>query len=105
MAASAPHSVRLSSNGNDLIGSLFLPATGYPAPVLIVCHGAGDRKENYFELCQYLVGRGIAALAFDMSGHGQSAGPRFHVNIRQWVTDVRAAVEFVCKHPAIDSER
>ena len=105
MAVLAPENVKLQSNGVSLVGSLFLPVSAFPSPALIICHGAGDFKENYFELCEYLAARGIAAFAFDLTGHGQSEGPRFHVNIQQWVTDVRAAVEFLSKHPKVDPER
>jgi alpha-beta hydrolase superfamily lysophospholipase len=98
-------SVIIKSLGDELAGTLFLPATAQPAPCLLVCHGAGDFKENYFELCDYLSERGIASLALDMHGHGASGGTRFHVNIAQWVSDVQAAVEFLADHPGVDGKR
>jgi len=105
MGTLAAERINLQSNGNTLVGSFFLPDSACPAPVLIVCHGAGDFKENYFELCEYLAGRGIAAFAFDLTGHGQSQGPRFHINIQQWTVDIRAAVDFLSGHPKIDASR
>src|SRR5438094_78027 len=75
------------------------------APVLIICHGAGEFKENYFELCELLAGRGVATLAIDMHGHGQSAGERFYVTMRQWVADVQAAIDFLLTHPKIDGKK
>ncbi len=47
---SARESVVLDSLGDEVAGALFLPASSHPSPSLIVCHGAGDFKENYFEL-------------------------------------------------------
>jgi len=94
--------VVLKSAGESIVGELFLPPASAPAPALIVCHGAGDFKENYFELCEFLAEKGIASLALDMHGHGASGGARFHVNIREWVADVEAAVEFFAHHPNID---
>lgn len=44
-------------------------------------------------------------MAIDMHGHGESEGERFHVNIRQWIADVRSAVNFICRHPALDASR
>src|SRR5881628_1264880 len=99
-------SVKLHSQGDELAGVLFLPGdSANPSPALIVCHGAGEFKENYFELCEFLADKGIASLAIDMHGHGSSGGARFHVNISQWVADIRAAVKFLTSHPGIDSDK
>lgn len=98
-------SVCIRSLGDDLAGTLFLPNAERPVPVLIICHGAGEFKENYFELCDLLAQRGVATLAIDLHGHGQSAGERFAVDMRSWVADVRAAVDYLYHHPRIDGER
>src|SRR3982751_5640807 len=88
-------SVCLTSLGDVLSGMLFLPESSEPPPAVIVCHGAGEFKENYFELCELLAARGVAALAIDMHGHGESAGERYYVNMVQWVADVQAAIDFL----------
>ena len=98
-------SVSLKSLGDALAGTLFLPASSQPSPALIICHGAGDFKENYFELCEFLGEKGIASLAIDMHGHGASGGARFHVNIKQWVADVQAAINFLSCHPSADANK
>jgi len=97
--------VCLSSLGDVLSGMLFLPESFEPAPAVIVCHGAGEFKENYFELCELLAARGVAALAVDMHGHGESSGDRFCVEMRQWVPDVQAAIDFLYKHPRVNGDR
>ena len=97
--------VCFSAIGDVVAGTLFLPDSTGPAPVLIVCHGAGDWKENYFELCAYLAEHGIASLAIDMHGHGESGGERFYVDMNQWVADVRAAVDFLSSHHRVDPRR
>ena len=99
------HAVTLRSEGEEIAGKLFLPTEEAPAPALIVCHGAGDWKENYFELCEYLAERGIATFAIDLHGHGQSGGDRFFINIKHWVSDIRAAVEYLSAHPRIHRDR
>ena len=81
------------------------PETDSPAPALIVCPGAGEPKENYVEMAEYLAGRGIATLALDMHGHGESGGERFFVDMRQWVADIKAALGFLTLHPRIDAHR
>jgi len=98
-------SVRLCSQGDQLAASLFLPGGEARASAVIVCHGAGEFKENYFEMCEFLSGRGLAALVLDMHGHGESGGERFCVAMRQWVADIRAATDFLSDHPAVDASR
>jgi alpha-beta hydrolase superfamily lysophospholipase len=109
-----PKKVQIESLGAKLSGALFLPVgvgqpvstgSGHAAPAMIVCHGAGEFKENYSELCSCLAERGVAALALDMHGHGESEGERFYVDMDQWVADVRAAVEFMSNHPDLRSTR
>lgn len=97
--------VQFKSLDEQISGVLFVPGTGGQFPAMIVCHGASEFKENYFELCECLAERGVVALAIDMHGHGESEGERFHVNMQQWVADVRAAVEFLSSHPNVDSNR
>jgi alpha-beta hydrolase superfamily lysophospholipase len=97
--------VELKSLNERLTGVLFLPGSGNGFPAMIICHGAGEFKENYFELCECLAERGVAALAIDMHGHGESEGERIHVNMEQWVADVRAAVEFLSRHPRVGPGR
>jgi alpha-beta hydrolase superfamily lysophospholipase len=98
-------SVRFRSLGDEVAGTLFLPPVDRAVPALIVCHGAGEFKENYSEMCERLIDRGLATLAMDMHGHGQSGGERFHVNMLQWVADIRAAVDFLTTRPEVDSQR
>jgi alpha-beta hydrolase superfamily lysophospholipase len=93
------------SHGENIVGRLRLPASDQPVPVLVICHGAGDWKENYDELCEYLGVRQLGSLALDLSGHGQSGGDRFFVDMRQWVADIRAAVDFLVAHPRVDGNR
>ena len=97
--------VRFRSLNEQLAGVLFLPGTGKAFPALIICHAASEFKENYFELCECLAGHGIATLAIDMHGHGESEGERFFVDMGQWVADVRAAVEFLSTHPNVGPGR
>lgn len=61
------------SDGLALAGLLFLPAAR-PRGALLVCHGAGSRKENHGIMGEQAVAAGLAALTFDSRGHGQSPG-------------------------------
>jgi uncharacterized protein len=105
MAAVQQQRVTIESLEEPLQAVLFLAEGGGRAPAVIICHGAGDFKENYFELAEYLTQRGIACLVLDMHGHGESAGMRYHVEMREWVADVRAAIDYLCGHSRIDAAR
>ncbi len=97
--------VGFASEGWNLAGTLYIPNLPGPHPALIVCHGAGEFKENYESLCCTLAESGVAALAIDMRGHGASAGPRFHVRIRDWVADLSAALVSLQEDGRIDAEK
>src|SRR4051794_1421819 len=42
---------------------------------VVVCHGAGSQKENHLDFARACLAHGMAAVAFDMRGHGASDGP------------------------------
>ena len=94
-----------TSGGDTMAGRIFLPEASARFPTLIVCHGASEHKENYFDLCCFLAARGVASFAIDMHGHGQSGGERYYVQIPDWVADIRAAIDVLSKHPQIDPMR
>ncbi len=97
--------VTFYSSGDEVVGVLFSPEIATPLPALIICHGALEFKENFFELSEYLVKRGMAVLAIDMHGHGESRGERFHVNMSEWVADIQAAIMFLESRAEVDSNR
>jgi pimeloyl-ACP methyl ester carboxylesterase len=42
---------------------------------VVIHHGAGSRKESHFDFARACADGGLAALAFDARGHGESDGP------------------------------
>lgn len=44
------------------------------APGVVVVHGHGSRKENHADVAALLAARGLAVLALDLRGHGESGG-------------------------------
>jgi alpha-beta hydrolase superfamily lysophospholipase len=69
----APERLRIACDGLELAGLLFRPA-GQPRGALLVCHGAGSRKENHGIMGEQAAAAGLAALTFDFRGHGESDG-------------------------------
>jgi alpha-beta hydrolase superfamily lysophospholipase len=107
MAGDVSHQepVSFPSLGDEIQATLFTPASAGPHPVLIITHGAGEFKENYYELSEHLVKHGIAALALDMHGHGKSGGRAYQIEMKEWVADIRAACDFITRHEALDAGR
>src|SRR3954471_24082188 len=61
------------SEHDGLSYALFLPE-GEPSAGVVVLHGAGSAKESHFDFGRTARDRGLAALAYDARGHGQSEG-------------------------------
>lgn len=97
--------VSFSSQGDTLHALIVAPAGTGPFPVVIITHGAGEFKENYLEMAEFLAGQGIASLALDMHGHGESGGKPYHISMKDWVADIQAAVSFICDRPELDKNR
>ena len=62
-----------SHRHDGLAYELALPQGGALGRVVIL-HGAGSRKENHRDFAQLCAQRGLAAIAFDQRGHGDSEG-------------------------------
>jgi len=54
--------------------ALWLPEDP-PTGAVLILHGAGSCKESHFDYGRAARGMGLAALAFDQRGHGESEGP------------------------------
>jgi len=68
-----PQPLAIAVDGLRLAALLFTPA-GPPRGALLVCHGAGSRKENHGVMGEQAAAAGLAALTFDFRGHGESGG-------------------------------
>ncbi|MFA6050451.1 MAG: alpha/beta fold hydrolase [Candidatus Paceibacterota bacterium] len=93
------------SLGINISGTLFLPENDSKVPAVIMCHGAGDYKEDYFPLAAYLSEHGFAVLCIDMHGHGESGGERYNVRMSEWTSDIYGALDFLLTHPRIISDK
>ena len=59
---------------DGLAYALFLPRRGAAAGGVVILHGAGSQKENHFDFARACRAAGLAAVAFDQRGHGESDG-------------------------------
>ena len=86
-----------------LSGTLLVPASQGPHPVLIFLHGSGAavRQSNNF-LADHFARRGIASLIFDKRGSGASTGDWREANFNDLAQDVLACVQVVKDRGDID---
>ena len=98
------HRVEFHNRAVKLAGSLLLPKSEVPVPVVVFVHGAGPQtREPYREAGEYFASRGIAALIYDKRGTGQSGGAyESHPPYENLVNDALAAVAFLKQRREIE---
>jgi len=83
-AAEGPVSVETGRvNGPGGVELLWREWKGTPGrvkTVILFTHGLGEHCGRYDAFGTYFASRGIPVLGFDLRGHGQSGGPRGHVD-------------------------
>lgn len=102
--------VNFSSEGESLVGDLYLPDNYDPAqryPAIIVSGSWTTVKEQMAGLyAQKLAKQGFIALAFDFRNFGESGGSmRFHENPKQKVEDIKNAVTFIQNLDIVNNEK
>ncbi len=110
---SGPEPVRFLSGGVSLAGEIaFPPGTG-PFPAVVLVHGSGPvTREGNRPLVAPFLTQGIAVLAYDKRGNGESGGLYRGVGplnsdsmIRLLAGDAVAALELLARHERIDKNR
>lgn len=101
--------VEFVSDGVELVGNLFLPDTDTtaPAPGVVVAGTWTSVKEMMADrYAQRLADKGYAALSFDFTGFGESAGePRDVESPQRKIDDIGHAVGFLATLDLVDAER
>lgn len=80
---------------------MYLPAGSGPRPGLLVGHGGGSRRQRHASFCRVAAAYGMAVLAFDFRGHGESEG----MVDGRLPDDVVAAARVLREHPSVDPAR
>lgn len=85
------------NNGEvTLAGTLYLPKTPGPHPALILTHGSGGQNRTAGLLfVNSLLRRGIAILAYDKRGEGESTGSWLNSGFEDLAGDALAGVELL----------
>ncbi|MDP5171442.1 MAG: lysophospholipase [Bacteroidia bacterium] len=66
-----------SLHNSQLFGQVWSP-DGTPSAVMALVHGHGEHSGRYAPMAQYLNNAGIAVIASDQFGHGQTSGKKGH---------------------------
>ena len=102
--------VHFPSRGARLVGTLHLPEGPGPHPLIVGAHGSGriDRSDLYLtEAAEYFAPRGVAFLAFDKRGSGESTGRyrgSYGSAMVTYAFDVLAAADYAASRADIDSD-
>ena len=87
-----------------LAGTLVLPAAPGPYPAVVLFHGSGYEERNLW-MARWFAQHGIAAIAYDKRGTGESAGNFSAVPFMKLADDGLAAVDFLRARADIDKHR
>lgn len=93
--------------GDRVVGDLHLPAGRGPHPALVVGGPMTSVKEQVTGVyATAMAARGLAALALDHRGFGESAGePRQYEHAGRKVEDLRAGLDALAARPEVDAGR
>lgn len=101
-----PQELRFSSDGANLVGTLTLPAHGERHPAVVLTHTSARQTRDYNrEWANQFAYRGVATLAYDKRGCGESSGDLERASLGDLAADAVAGMRALAAHPAIDSER
>jgi hypothetical protein len=99
--------VSFQSDGFELAGRLYLPPVAQrPAPGALLVHGLTGSRDTDTRLLVWtaraLAHSGIAALTFDLRGHGESEGDFVDTTIDDELADTRVALDRLAGDERVD---
>jgi uncharacterized protein len=99
--------IRFSADGDWLVGNLHRPADPGRFPAVVVAGPMTSVKEQVTGVyAAALAKRGIAALAIDHRGYGESGGePRQYEHSGRKIADIGAALDALIAFEGIDADR
>jgi dipeptidyl aminopeptidase/acylaminoacyl peptidase len=95
--------VHFASGDITLAGTLVLPEGSQPHPAVILFHGSGPQKRDLFT-ARWFAAEGIAALAYDKRGVGESGGDFRKVPFMELCDDGLGAIKYLKSRKEIDAK-
>jgi dipeptidyl aminopeptidase/acylaminoacyl peptidase len=96
--------VHFASGDITLAGTLVLPERSQPHPAVVLVHGSGPQKRDLFT-ARWFAAEGIAALAYDKRGVGESGGDFRKVPFMELCDDELGAIKYLKSRKEIDAKR
>jgi len=96
--------VRFVSGKNSLSATLVLPGGSGRGPAVVLFHGSGPQRRDLFT-ARWFAAQGVAALAYDKRGVGESEGDFKAVPFMELCDDGLAAIEYLKSRKEIDAKR
>ena len=96
--------VHFASNGITLAGTLVLPEGSQTHPAVVLFHGSGPQTRDLFT-ARWFASQGIAALAYDKRGVGESGGDFRKVPFMELCDDGLGAIQYLKSRKEIDAKR
>jgi uncharacterized protein len=96
--------VHFASGNITLAGTLVLPEGPQPYPAVVLFHGSGPQKRDLFT-ARWFAAEGIAALAYDKRGVGESDGDFRNVPFMKLCDDGLGAIKYLKSRKEIDAKR
>lgn len=97
--------IRFQSGAITLAGTIRMPKGEGPFPGVVFVHGSGALSRHaYHHDAIALADRGIASLAYDKRGVGESEGDYRTADYHELAADARAAATELAKHANVTSE-
>jgi pimeloyl-ACP methyl ester carboxylesterase len=98
--------IELTIRGLRLRGTRYLPLGEGPRPVAILHHGFGGQRteasRSFVQLARQLVESGVAVVAIDRAGHGESDGDFADTTVSGDIADALEALDIVAADPEFD---
>jgi len=85
-------------------GVAIVPNTRCSVPAIIINHGLGAAKCDFYSLAAYFVEQGFAVLLFDYRGHGNSSGTTCTLGLHEQ-KDLSAIIDRASGMHGIDAEK
>jgi uncharacterized protein len=101
--ASHEEAVRIANGDVTLAGTLVLPDGPQRHPAVVLFHGSGPQQRDLFT-ARWFAKHGIAALAYDKRGVGESTGNFRTVPFMELCGDGLAAIEYLKSRQDIDAK-
>jgi len=115
LAAPRDEVVRFEVDGQTVVGTLTLPESDEPVPVVLMLFGflghrgewpiAGTEEGPYARAARLWADRGIASLRIDYRGSGESAGSFAEATVSSEAADGIGAIQHIQTDPRLDGER